>query len=263
MHEFEFHRPLTVTEAVDTLRAAPDAKLLAGGQSLLPVMKLNLAAPSALVSLRGVRELCGIRREGDRLVIGAGTTHAEVASSSVVKTALPALAELAEQIGDPQVRHRGTLGGSLAHNDPSADYPAAVLALNATIVTDRRKIPADAFFLGMFETALARDEIITAVEIPKVQRASYVKLSSPASRYAIVGVMVAESAHGVRVGVTGAAPCAFRFEAAEKALEARFAPQALDGLQFPADELLSDLHAAADYRAHLVSVLTRRAVVAA
>lgn len=263
MHEFEFHRPLTVTEAVDTLRAAPDAKLLAGGQSLLPVMKLNLAAPSALVSLRGVRELCGIRREGDRLVIGAGTTHAEVASSSVVKTVLPALAELAEQIGDPQVRHRGTLGGSLAHNDPSADYPAAVLALNATIVTDRRKIPADAFFLGMFETALARDEIITAVEIPKVQRASYVKLSSPASRYAIVGVMVAESAHGVRVGVTGAAPCAFRFEAAEKALEARFAPQALDGLQFPADELLSDLHAAADYRAHLVSVLTRRAVVAA
>lgn len=263
MQNFEFRRANSVADAVQALRAAPEGKLLAGGQSLLPVLKLNLAAPSALISLSAISQLKGVRREGSALVIGAGTTHAEVAASKEVKSAIPGLAALAEQIGDPQVRNRGTLGGSVAHNDPAADYPAALLALNATVVTDRREIGVDTFFTGMFETALARDEVITAVKFPIASRAGYAKFPNPASKYAIVGVMVAQSAQGVRVAVTGAGACVFRFAAAEKALAARFAPEAIDGLTYPADELLSDLHAAADYRAHLVIVMTKRAVAAA
>jgi carbon-monoxide dehydrogenase medium subunit len=263
MQDFEFQRAATVADAVEALRAAPEGKLLAGGQSLLPVLKLNLAAPSALISISAISQLKGVRREGAVLVIGAGTTHAEVASSGDVQSALPGLSALAEQIGDPQVRNRGTLGGSVAHNDPAADYPAALVALGATIVTDRRELAAEAFFTGMFETALARDELVTAVKFPIVQRAGYAKFPNPASKYAIVGVMVAQGSGGVRVAVTGAGPCVFRFAAAEKALAQRFAPEAIDGLTHPADDLLSDLHAAADYRAHLIPVMTKRAVAAA
>lgn len=262
MRDFDFQRPTSVAEAVAALKRAPEGKWLAGGQSLLPVMKLNLAAPSHVISISRLKELQGIRRQGERLVIGAGVTHAEVASSAEVKAALPSLAALAELIGDPQVRNRGTLGGSVAHNDPAADYPAALLALGATVVTDRRAIPADDFFKGMFETALARDELVTAVEFPLVERAQYQKFAHPASKYAIVGVMVARSRSGVRVAVTGASPCVFRHAAAEAALARAFAPAALDGVNVSPEGLLSDLHGSAEYRAHLVAVLTRRAVSA-
>lgn len=267
MRDFEFQRAASVSEAVAALKKAPEGKLLAGGQSLLPVMKLNLAAPSHVISISGLKELQGIRKQGNQLVIGAGVTHAEVADSAEVKSALPALAALAELIGDPQVRNRGTLGGSVAHNDPAADYPAALLALGATVVTDRRELPAAAFFKGMFETALARDELVTAVKFPLVERAHYQKFPHPASKYAIVGVMVALAAPAsaapaarVRVAVTGASPCVFRHTAAEAALARSFEARALDGVSVPPDGLLSDLHASAEYRAHLVGVLTRRAV---
>lgn len=263
MQNFEFQRANSVADAVKALGAAPEGKLLAGGQSLLPVLKLNLAAPSTLISISAISHLKGIRREGSVLVIGAGTTHAEVAASKDVKGAIPGLAALAEQIGDPQVRNRGTLGGSVAHNDPAADYPAALLALNATVVTDRRELGAETFFTGMFETALARDEIVTAVKFPIGARVGYAKFPNPASKYAIVGVMVVQGGQGVRVAVTGAGVCVFRFQAAEKALAQRFAPEVIDGLSYPAGDLLSDLHAAADYRAHLVPVLTKRAVALA
>jgi carbon-monoxide dehydrogenase medium subunit len=262
MRDFEFQRATTVGDAVAALKRAPEGKLLAGGQSLLPVMKLNLAAPSHVISISGLEELQGIRKQGGQLIIGAAVTHAEVAASAEVKSALPALAALAELIGDPQVRNRGTLGGSVAHNDPAADYPAALLALGATVVTDRRELPAEGFFKGMFETALARDELVTAVKFPLVERAHYLKFAHPASKYAIVGVMVARSAAGVRVAVTGAGTCVFRHAQAEQALARAFAPRALDGLSTPPDGLLSDLHASAEYRAHLVGVLARRAVSA-
>lgn len=262
MRDFDFQRATSVAEAVAALKRAPEGKLLAGGQSLLPVMKLNLAAPSHVISIGGLKELQGIRQQGNQLVIGAGVTHAEVARSAEVKGVLPALAALAELIGDPQVRNRGTLGGSVAHNDPAADYPAALLALGATVVTDRREIAADAFFKGMFETALARDELVTAVKFPLVERAQYVKFAHPASKYAIVGVMVARSPAGVRVAVTGASPCVHRHAAAEAALGRAFGARALDGVNTLQEGLLSDLHASAEYRAHLVGVLTRRAVSA-
>lgn len=262
MHDFNFHRPTSLARALEVLRAEPDAKLLAGGQSLLPVLKLKLAQPSDLVSL-GALGLGGIRREGAQLVIGAATTHAEVAASPEVNAALPALAALAGQIGDPQVRHRGTLGGSIAHNDPAADYPAALLALGATVLTDRREIGAEEFFRGMFETALEPDEIITAVRFPLARRAGYARFPHPASRFAVVGVMVAESQGGVRVAVTGAAPCVFRFTDAEQALVRRFESAALAGLEYPADGLLGDLHASPEYRAHLIPVMTRRALALA
>jgi carbon-monoxide dehydrogenase medium subunit len=264
MHDFKFHRPSSLRQAQQVLRDTPDGKLLAGGQSLLPVLKLRLAEPSDLISISGLGELSGIRREADAIVIGAGTTHADVAASREVRSTLPALAALAGMIGDPQVRHRGTLGGSVAHADPAADYPAAVLALDATIVTDRRQIAADDFFKsGMFETALERDEIITALRFPIVQKAAYAKFPNPASKYAVVGVMVASGARGVRVAVTGAGPSVFRFVDAEKALAQRFSVGALDAASYPSDDLLSDLHASPDYRAHLVPVMTRRAVALA
>jgi aerobic carbon-monoxide dehydrogenase medium subunit len=262
MREFEFLRASTLSQAVAALRQAAEAKLLAGGQSLLPVMKLNLAAPTHLISISALQELQGIRRQGDSLIIGAGVTHANVAGSREVRSALPALAALAELIGDPQVRNRGTLGGSVAHNDPAADYPAALLALNATVVTDRREVVAGDFFKAMFETALARDEIITAVKFPLPERAAYAKFPHPASKYAIVGVMAAKTAAGVRIAVTGASPCVYRLQAAEAALGRTWAASALAGLQVAPEGLLSDLHASAEYRAHLVGVMVRRAVVA-
>jgi aerobic carbon-monoxide dehydrogenase medium subunit len=263
MYAFEYSRPQSLAAAVAEL-AKPDAKALAGGMTLLPTMKQRLASPAALIDLKNVSELTGISREGDHLLIGAMTRHADVAASNVVKAAIPALAELARVIGDPHVRNRGTIGGSLANNDPSADYPAAALALEATIVTDKRRIPAQDFFTGLFETALETGELIIQVSFPAPQKAAYIKFRNPASRYALVGVFVAKTKDGARVAVTGAGSNGvFRASAFEAALNANFSAAALDGVSVPASGLNSDLHADADYRAHLIGVMARRAVAAA
>lgn len=260
MNDFAFERPASVAEALEALRRTPDAKLLAGGQSLLPLMKLELAQPAALVSLAEVAELRGIRTEKGGVRVGGGVTHAEVAASADVGRAIPALAALAAGIGDPQVRNRGTLGGSIAHADPAADYPAALVALDASVVTDRQEIAADAFFSGLFETALADDELVTAVRFPAPDRAAWAKFPNPASKFAVVGVMVAQRGRQVRVAVTGAGPSVFRVAEMEEALGRRFAPDALEGITLPADDLLADLDASAAYRAHLIGVMARRAV---
>jgi carbon-monoxide dehydrogenase medium subunit len=262
MKPFELHRPSTAQEAIGLLRAREGAKFLAGGQSLLPVLKLELAEPSDLISLARLPELRGISVAGGAVTIGALATHDDVARSAEVARAIPTLAALAGSIGDPQVRNRGTLGGSVAHADPAADYPAALLALGATVVTDRREIPADAFFTGLFETALARDELVTAVRFPIPRRAAYAKFAHRASKYALVGVMIAETAGGVRVAVTGASAKVFRVPAFETALAARLEPGALDGIAVPAADLNSDAEASAEYRAHLIGVMARRAVQA-
>jgi aerobic carbon-monoxide dehydrogenase medium subunit len=263
MYAFEYHRPNTLSDALADLEKA-DAKALAGGQTLLPTMKQRLAQPSAIIELKGVPELSGVAREGDAIVIGAMTRHVEVNRSPVVKGAILALAALAGDIGDPQVRNRGTIGGSLANNDPVADYPAAVLALGATIVTNKRRIAADDYFKGLFETALDSGELITKVSFPIPEKAAYAKFPNPASRYALVGVFVARTADGVRVAVTGAGENGvFRVPAFESALNANFSASALDGLSVSAHGLNSDIHADADYRAHLIGVMAKRAVTAA
>ncbi|MFL6237145.1 MAG: FAD binding domain-containing protein [Thermoanaerobaculia bacterium] len=262
MKSFEFHRPQSVADAVSLLRTNEAAKLLAGGQSLLPVMKLDLAQPSDLVSLAGLAGLREIRSEGDDLVIGALVTHDEVSTSPEVRQRIPGLAGLAGGIGDAQVRNRGTIGGSIAHADPAADYPAAVLALGATIVTDRRQIAAADFFQGFFQTALEPDEIITAVRFPVPQCAAYAKFPHPASKYAVVGVMVAKTGGGVRVAVTGAGSKAFRVPALESALAANFSPDAVASGAVDPGSLRSGGEASPEYRAHLVTVMARRAVQA-
>ena len=263
MYDFQYHKPQSLAAAVSALQQAEDGKLLAGGMTLIPTLKMRLAQPSDLIDLTAIAEIKGIcRGENNSLVIGALCTHAEIAASSEVRQAIPALAALAGEIGDPQVRNRGTLGGSIANNDPAADYPAALLALNATVRTDQRTISAEDFFVDMFETALAEDEIITAVEFPLPKCAAYMKFPNPASRYAIVGVMVADTNAGIRVAVTGAGPCVFRAEAMEQALSADFNPDAIKDIRIPEDGLNSDIHAAADYRAHLVTVMAKRAVAA-
>lgn len=262
MYDFDYAKPKSLAEA-GALLAKPDYKPLAGGMSLLPTLKLRLNRYAGLVDLGALPELQGIRRDGDALVIGATTPHAVVAASAEVQRALPALAQLAEGIGDPLVRNRGTLGGSLAHADPGADYPGAVLGLGATVVTNQRQIVGDTFFTGLFETALQPEEIITAVRFPLPQKAAYVKYRQQASRFALVGVFVAQSASGVRVAVTGAAPFVFRFSAAEAALTQHFDPAALDGITLKSDGLNADIHASAEYRAHCVIELTKRAVSAA
>ena len=264
MYDFSYHRPSSVRQAVNLLNKIQDAKLLAGGQTLIPTMKQRLASPANLIDLSLVEELVGIELKGRSLDIGAMTRHADVATSEAVQANLPALGALAGKIGDPHVRHMGTIGGSLANNDPNADYPAAVLGMGATIVTNKRKIAADEFFTGLFETALEVDEVITRVSFPLVKKAAYVKFPNPASRYALVGVFVAKRGSDVRVAVTGAgASGVFRVKAFEEALEKRFAAKSLDGLTVPAEGLSSDIHGSAEYRAHLVGVLARRAVVAA
>jgi carbon-monoxide dehydrogenase medium subunit len=263
MYAFEYHRPKSVAEAVSLLRSASDPKLLAGGHTLIPTLKQRLASPSDIVDLGAIRELKGIREEGDRLIIGALTTYSEVVESETARRAIPALAQLASHIGDSQVRNRGTIGGSIANNDPASDYPAAVLGLNATVRTNQREIAADDFFLGMFETALGDDEVITEVSFPKPAKAGYMKFPNPASRYAIVGAMVAQTGGGVRVAVTGAGPCVFRLPDFEQALASDFSPAALDGLSVSSANLNSDIHASAEYRAHLVKVMAKRAVQAA
>jgi carbon-monoxide dehydrogenase medium subunit len=263
MYDFDYHKPATLEDAAALLAKGADLKPLAGGMSLIPALKLRLARYSALVDLGGLDRLKGIRREADALVVGAMTPHVEVATSSEVARAIPALAELASGIGDPLVRNRGTLGGSIANADPAADYPAAVLGLGATVVTHRRTIAADDFFRAMFDTALEPGEIITEVRFPIPQAAAYLKFRQPASRFALVGVFVARTTEGVRVAVTGAAPYVFRFTAAETALTTRFDPAALDHVAIDADGLNSDIHASAEFRAHSVLVMTRRAVAEA
>ncbi len=262
MYAFEYQRAKSVADASSAL-AKTGGKALAGGQSLVGAMKLRLANPGTVVDLSGIPDLKGVRKDGDAIVIGAMTTHAEVASSPVVKQAIPALAALAEGIGDRQVRNRGTLGGSIANNDPAADYPAAVLALGATVHTNKRKIAADDFFKGMYETALAADEIITAVSFPTPKKAAYMKFPQPASRFALVGVFVAQTSGGVRVAVTGAAAHVHRATAIENALSKNFSAEAAKAVKISADHLNSDLHGSAEYRAHLVSVMAGRAVAAA
>ena len=262
MYAFELTRAKTVADAVATL-AKTGGRPLAGGQSLVGAMKLRLSQPGTLVDLSGVNELRGIRKDGDALVIGAMARHAEVATSATVKGAIPALASLAHGIGDRQVRNMGTLGGSIAHNDPAADWPAAVLGLGATVHTNKRKIAADDFFKGMYETALGKGEIIEEVSFPVPKRAAYMKFKNPASRYAIVGVFVADFGGSARVAVTGAGPGVFRVAAMEKALAAKFAPESVADIKVPEKGLNSDLHAKADYRAHLITVMARRAVEAA
>jgi carbon-monoxide dehydrogenase medium subunit len=264
MYAFTYERPSSVDGAVTLLSAGEDCKLLAGGQTLVPTMKQRLAAPSTIIDLSRVEGLSGISHEGDAIVIGAMTRHGDVASSEVVAKAIPSLSGLAGMIGDPAVRSRGTIGGSIANNDPAADYPAACLALGATIVTTRREIAAKDFFTGLFETALEDGEIITKLRFPVPAKANYQKFRNPASRYAIVGVFVAKTGAGVAVAVTGAGSSGvFRASALEKALDANFAAAALNGLTIPEDGLNADMHADAAYRAHLIVVLAKRAVAAA
>ncbi len=263
MYDFTYHRPKSLAEAARLLAGNDEAKLVAGGMTLIPTLKQRLARPTDLVDLAAIAELKGIKRDGDAVVVGAMTPHADVAASAEVKKAIPALAHLADLIGDPQVRNRGTLGGSISNADPAADYPAGVVGLGATVVTNNRKIAADEFFKGLFETALEPGEIVTSVSFPVPEKAGYAKFPNPASRYAVVGVFVARTGGGVRVAVTGAGPSVFRAKEMEAALAKDFSPKALDGVKVAAKGLNSDIHASAEYRAHLVSVMAKRAVQAA
>jgi len=264
MYAFDYQRASDAQGAVKTAAADPDAKFLAGGQSLLAAMKLRLAQPSTLVDVTRIPELKALQVDGKVVKIGAAVCHADVAANAQIQATLPALAQLAAGIGDRQVRALGTLGGSLANDDPAADYPAAVLGLNATVVTDRRRIGADDFFLGMYETALEPDELIVAVEFPVPQRAAYEKFHNPASHFALTGVFVAQFADGcVRVAITGAAASVFRATALEDALKASFTPAAARTASIAPAALNTDLHASAAYRAHLIPVLAARAVTKA
>jgi carbon-monoxide dehydrogenase medium subunit len=263
MYSVNYHRAASVADA-SKLLGQGEAKLLAGGMTLIPAMKTRLAAPSDLVDLGRIAELKGVKVSGSTITLGAGTTHAEVASDAGLEAACPALARLAGLIGDPHVRHMGTIGGSIANNDPAADYPAALLALAATVVTDRREIAADDFFTGQFETALEEGEIVTGVRFTAPAKAAYEKFRNPASRYAIVGVFVASGEGGVRAAVTGAGDDGvFRSSEVEAALSGNFDASALDGLDVPADSLMSDIHASAEYRANLIVVMAKRAVARA
>ena len=264
MYNFTFHRPTTVRQAAGLLSRNPEAKLLAGGHSLLPVMKQRLAQPSALVDLSLVEGLSGVELKGRSVVIGAMSRHADVAASQVLREAMPALASVPGSVGDPQVRNRGTIGGSIANNDPNADYPAALLGLGATIITNKRRIAADDFFTGMFSTALEEGEIITKVSFPIAKKAAYEKFKHPASGFALVGVFVSKRGPDIRVAVTGAGSNGvFRVKAFEEALKKRFSPKSIEGLSVPASGMNSDIHASAEYRAHLVGVLARRALAKA
>ena len=263
MRSFAFHKPNTVPEAFALLSSVSDGMPLAGGMTLLPTIKQRLAAPAALIDLSNIPQMFGISVDGGALTIGAMTRHVDVAESEVVRTKILPLSSLAAGIGDPAVRNRGTIGGSLANNDPSADYPAAVLALDATIVTDRREIAADGFFRGLFETALEANEVITALRFPIPSAGGYAKFKSPASRYAIVGVCVVKTPEHVRVAVTGAGPGVFRVPEMEAALCGSFDPSAVASIRIDAKDLSSDIHADAEYRAHLVTVTAKKAVTAA
>ena len=264
MYAFEYHRAASVADAKAKLTGADDGKLVAGGMTLIPTLKQRLASPSDLVDLGGVADLKGITVTGDSVTIKAMTTHVTVADSAEVAKAIPALAKLAGGIGDGQVRNRGTIGGSVANNDPAADYPSACLALEATIITDQREIAADDFFTGLFETALEEGEIITAIRFPIPDKAAYMKFDNPASRYAMVGVFVAKTKSGVRVAVTGAGQSGvFRVPEMEAALASSFTPDAVAKIEVSADDLIGDIHASAEYRASLITTMAKRAVTAA
>ncbi len=262
MYAFDYHRPASLEEAKSLLSKADDPKILAGGHTLLPTMKQRLAMPSDLIDIGQLAELKGIEVTGSTLTIGAGETHAAVAGSDDVKSRIPGLASLAGKIGDPHVRHRGTIGGSVANNDPAADYPAACLALEAIIHTTERSISAADFFGEMFETALGDNEVLTKIEFQIPDKSAYAKFPNPASRYAIAGVFVSQGPNGVRAALTGAAPGVRRLNDVESALEQNFTPDAVANLKVSADGLNSDIHASADYRAHLAIVMAKRAVAA-
>ncbi|MEZ5842243.1 MAG: xanthine dehydrogenase family protein subunit M [Hyphomicrobiaceae bacterium] len=264
MYSFDYQRPTSIAEAAALFDKSEEAAFLAGGMTLLPTLKQRLARPSALVDLSRVRDLKGISQHSGAIGIGAMTTHHDVASSGVVKAAIPALARLAGNIGDPHVRYRGTIGGSLANNDPAADYPAAALALGAVIITNKREIRADDYFTGLFSTALEAGEVITGVGLPVAEKAGYAKFEQRASRYALVGVFVARTSGGVRVAVTGAgAEGVFRCSPIEQALTASFSPDAAKAVKVSADGLMGDIHGSAEYRAALIPVMAGRAVAAA
>src|SRR5581483_11588122 len=264
MYAFTFERPATLKEAVALLAKDSEAKVLAGGHSLIPVLKLRLTNPGKLIDLSKIAELAGIKVDGGTVTIGAMTTHDTVANSKELRAAMPALADVPASIGDPHVRLAGTIGGSVANNDPNADYPAACLGLGATIVTSKRKIEADKYFKGMFETALEPDEIITAIAFPVTKTANYQKFKHPASGFALIGVFVSKGKDGVRVAVTGAgANGVFRVKSFEDALAKDFSPKAIENIKVPQDGLNTDIHAGADYRAHMIGVLAKRAVAAA
>ncbi len=263
MYEVTYHRASSVSEAVKLAKAGEDSKFLAGGMTLIPAMKTRLAAPSDVVDLRHVKEIRGIKVSGKKVTIGAGTTHADVAGNAKLVRVCPAICKLASSIGDPHVRHMGTIGGSIANNDPAADYPAAMLALDATIITNKRAISAARFFKGLFETTLKDGEIIKEVQFTAPAKCGYAKFPNPASRYAMTGVFVAKGKE-VRVAVTGAGDDGvFRAKALEKALERKFDASALDGVSVSASNMMSDIHASAEYRANLVVVMAKRAVAAA
>ena len=263
MYRLDYHKPKDIGEAGELLSRHDNSKLLAGGMSLLPTLKLRLAQYDDLVDLAAIPDIKGIRLDGGTLTVGAMTRHHDVANSDTVARAIPALAVLAGGIGDPLVRNRGTIGGSIANADPAADYPSAVLGLGATVVTSKREIAADDFFLGLFETALEPNEIIKAVRFPVPEKAGYVKFPNPASRFALVGVFVAKTKNGVRAAVTGAGSCVFRLTEAEAMLDKDFSPAALAGFTVKPDDLNTDIHATAEYRAHVIAVLLGRAVDAA
>ncbi len=260
MYDFAYHKPSSVADAVKLLSADPDALPISGGQTLLPALKHRLNRPTSLVDLSGIAELKGIKRQGDKITVGALTRHIEVQDNPDIKAAIPALAYVATVIGDIQVRNRGTMGGSVANNDPAADYPAAVLALDATLVTDKRRIASDDFFQGMFTTALEPGELLVAIEFPVPEKSGYAKMRNPASRYVMAGVFVAKTKGGVRVVVNGAGPGVFRQTEMERALAADWSPDAVAGIKQPAEGLNSDIHGSAEYRAHLVTVMAKRAV---
>lgn len=260
MYQFDYHRPASVAEARELFRNCEDGMYLAGGQTLIPTLKQRLAAPTDVIDLSGIAELSGVQISSDRISVGAFTRHAEVADSPEIRQVLPVLSALAGQIGDAQVRNRGTLGGSVANSDPAADYPAAVVALGATVHTDSRSISADDYFKDLFETALEPGEILTRIEFQCPTRAAYRKFPNPASRYATVGVLVADFSGDIRVGVTGAGPCAFRATALEDLLREELSVAAVEQVEVPDAGFNSDLHASAEYRAHLVKVMARRAV---
>jgi len=264
MYAFTYQRPQTLRQALNLLSKNGEAKLIAGGHTLLPTMKLRLASPSMLIDISRIEGLAGIELKGRALTVGAMTRHNDVHTSPVAQQSIPVLAKLAGMIGDPAVRHMGTIGGSVANNDPNADYPAACLGLGATIITNKRRIKADDFFTGMFSTALDPAEIITKLSFPIPKKAAYQKFRNQASRYALVGVFVAKRGSEIRVAVTGAgANGVFRVKAFEEALKKRFSPKSLEGLTVPADGMSSDIHGSAEYRAHLIGVLARRAVAEA
>jgi carbon-monoxide dehydrogenase medium subunit len=263
MHAFDYHRPASMKDALSLGAQKTEGRFLAGGQSLVQAMKLRLSSPSDLIDLAAIGDLKTLSADANSVTVGAMVRHADVAGSSAVQKTIPALAALAGMIGDRQVRHMGTMGGSLANNDPAADYPAAVLGLGATITTNKRKIEADKFFKSLYETALEPGELITQVTFPAPKRAAYMKFKNPASRFALVGVFVADFGGNVRVGVTGAGPSVFRQTEMEKALTQKFAPESVANIKVKPDGLNNDLHASPEYRAHLVTVMCKRAVEAA